>query len=204
MKKLYENIENIYIKGGIHQLTEVVTVIDKGMQSVVMNTDTLISYLMKYSSSNMGAQYEKVVNTTNKLRDVLYEASVELNEMQNQIVAYQNKIYRYEDMNTSEQKPNPYIVNKERRVDINTTAMRFSRTDMIDLAKQIRSYSTGVYGSAKTINDKKNSVASIWQDSQYNDFSQFIDEVNRKIVEALKVYEEYVIYLESKIKELSN
>lgn len=202
MKKLYENIENIHIKGGIGQLSEVVKVMDIALQNIADNTEQLTGYLSKYSASNKGVQYDKVVKTSLRLRDELFQMSQELNDMQNQIVIYQNKMYRYEDMTETASTPNPYLVTKK-QVNVDTTIMQFNRTDMMELVATLRNYSERVYHHMKTIIEKKNSIASVWKDPQYDDFAEFIEEIKRNVVEALKVYEDYVIYLEDKIKELS-
>ena len=202
MKKLYENIEDINIKGGVEQLSEMVRAMDISLQNIADNTDQLVGYLVKYSASNKGAQYEKVVNTSMHLRDEMFEASIDLNDMQNQIVEYQNKIYRYEDMAESAQRPNPYLPTK-RRINIDTSIVQFSRSDMLDVAAALRNYSEVVFHHIKTINEKKNTLGAVWRDTQYNDFADFIDEVTKNVVDAIKLFEDYVIYLEEKIKELS-
>ena len=86
MKKLYENIEDIDIRGGVSQLTEVVTAMDIALQNIADSTDRLYSQLIKYSVSNKGTQYEKVVDTSYALREVLFDASEALNDIQRQIV----------------------------------------------------------------------------------------------------------------------
>lgn len=202
MKKLYENIEDINIRGGVDQLSEVVRAMDISLQNIADNTDQLVGYLVKYSTTNKGAQYENVVNTSMYLRDEMFEASVELNDMQNQIVTYQNKIYRYEEMAESAQQPNPYLVTK-RQISVDTSVVQFNRSDMLDIAATLRNYSERVYHHIKTINEKKNSIAAVWRDTQYDDFAEFVSEVTRNVVDAIKLFEDYVIYLEEKIKELS-
>ena len=202
MKKLYENIEDINIKGGVEQLSEMVRAMDISLQNIADNTDRLVGYLIKYSVSNKGVQYKKVVNTSLHLRDEMFEASIDLNDMQNQIVEYQNKIYRYEDMAESAQRPNPYLPTK-RRINIDTSIVQFSRSDMLDVAAALRNYSEVVFHHIKTINEKKNTLGAVWRDTQYNDFADFIDEVTKNVVDAIKLFEDYVIYLEEKIKELS-
>lgn len=202
MKKLYERIEDINIKGGVGQLSEVVTAMDISLQNIAENTEQLADLLVRYGVSNKGAQYEKVVNTTMTLRDVLYQDSIELNEMQNQVVAYQNKIYRYEDMTESAQRANPYLVARK-QISVETAVVQFNRTDMMNVAAALRNYSERVFHHIKTINEKKNSIADVWRDSQYDIFSEFIVGVTKDIIQAIKVFEEYVMYLEEKIKELS-
>lgn len=202
MKKLYENIEDIKIKGSVDQLSDIVRGMDISLQNIADNTDLLAGILIKFSASNRGSQYEKVVTTAMQLRDEMFDASIELNEMQNQIVAYQNKVYRYEDMAATALTPNPYLVQK-RQISVDTSVVQFNRTDMLQLAAALRNYSERVFHHIKTINEKKNAAASIWQDTQYTDFAAFVDDITRKVINAIKVYEEYVIHLEEKIKELN-
>ena len=201
MKKLYENIENIHIIGDIAQLSEVVKVMDISLQNIADSSDRLAEYLVKYSESNKGQQYQNVLNTTMLLRDELFDASLQLNDMQNQIVAYQNKIYRYEDMAQSAERPNPYLVTK-RRFSADTSAVQFTRSEMLDVAVSLKSYSEMVIQHLKTIDNKRNEIAAAWRDSQYNDFSEFVDEVIRDVVKSVEIFEEYIQYLEEKIKEL--
>ena len=201
MKKLCENIEDINIKGSVSQLSEVVREMDVSLQNIADKTEQLTGYLEKYSSSNKGLQYQRVVDTSFRLRDEMIQASIELNELQNQIVAYQNKIYRYEDMSENAPAPNPYLVTK-RQVNVDTSVTQFRRSDMIELVAALRNYSEQVYNHIYRINQKKNNIAYFWMDTQYDAFADFIDIITKKIVDAIKVYEEYVIYLEEKIKEL--
>ena len=140
MKRLYENIEDINIKGGVSQLSEMVTAMDISLQNMAENTEQLTMQLIRYSASNKGTQYEKVVNTTLKLRDELYQASIDLNEMQNQIVAYQNKIYRYEEMSESAIKPYPHLVNRNQNINAETAVVQFNRTEMMNLAALLNNY----------------------------------------------------------------
>ncbi len=202
MKKLYENIENIHIIGDIEQLSEVVKVMDISLQNIADSSDRLAEYLVKYSESNKGKQYQNVLNTTMLLRDELFDASIQLNDMQNQIVAYQNKVYRYEDMAQSASRPNPYLVTK-RRFNADTTAVQFTRSEMQDVIDSLRNYSEMVIQYLQTIDIKRNEIAAVWRDSQYNDFSEFVDEVIRDVVKSVETYEEYIQYLDEKIKELN-
>lgn len=203
MKRLYDNIEEINIKGDISQLTEVVTTMDISLQNIADSTEKLTEYLIRYSSSNKGKQFEKVVNTSMTLRDVLRKASFELNEMQNQIVAYQNKIYRYEDMAASAAKPNAYLVSINKNVSVDVTSVQFKREDMLNIAASLHNYMEKIIHYIRIIDEKKNSIANVWRDVQYNDFAEYIDTVIRSIAESLKVFEEYIFYLEEKIKELN-
>lgn len=144
MKKLYENIENIHIKGDISQLSEMVQTMDISLQNITDYSDKLSNYLEKYSNTNKGKQFEKVVKTSLNLRDKLYNASFELNCMQNQIVEYQNKIYRYEDMSESVAKVNPYLV-KKRQISVDTSVMQFNKKDMMAVMATLKNYKERVF-----------------------------------------------------------
>lgn len=202
MKRLYDNIEDIYIKGGIEQLSEVVTTMDMSLQNIADKTDLLVGYLIKHNTSNAGAQYQNVVSNSLALRDTLFEASIELNDMQKQIVDYQNKIYRYEGMMERAGKPNQYIVSK-RYITIDSSNVKMVRSDMIELITVLREYREQVYFHLKTIKEKKNSIAAVWCDTQYDDFAEFIDGVTKNVVDAMADFDNYVLELEEKIKELS-
>lgn len=203
MKKLYERIDDIDIKGDISQLTEMVTTIDIALQNVAEQTDNLTMNLVRYSASNKGTQYEKIVDHTIALRDKLSEASLELNDMQNQIVDYQNKVYRYEDRNESAAKPHPYLVNTNQSINVETTVVKFEKEEMRQVVALLNNYYQTVFFQMRTIFQKKNDIEMVWRDSQYRDFASFIDMVVSTVKEALKEYQEYARYLDGKIKELS-
>ena len=201
MKKLYERIEDINIKGGVELLSEVVTVMDIALQNIAAYTDKLVNHLVKFNNTNMGKRYENVVSNSLRLRDDLFDASYQLNDMQNQIVAYQNKIYRYEGMAELAEKPNPYLVTKA-DVTVTNSGIQFNKTDMIELVTLLRNYSEGVYNQLRTIKEKKEEIAEVWQDSQYKDFAEFVDRVIRKVFGTIKIFEDFVLELEARIKGL--
>lgn len=203
MKKLYECIEDINIKGNPAELTSVVSAMDISLQNITAATEVLAGELLKYSESNKGTQYQRVISALTRLREELYESSVELNEMQNQVVAYQNKIFRFEDMSEMASAiPNSYMVNRT-VINVDISVVKFSVSEMMSVSAELKNYSEVVFYHTKNLCDSKNQIASIWMDSQYQIFSEFIDSVCAKIVDALKLFDEYVVYLDEKIKELS-
>ncbi len=202
MKKLSVNINDIHIRGSLTQLSEVITSIDEVMQSVSQETEAITSSVIRYSASNSGQQYAKMVNSLMVLRDFLYESSLQLNEMQNEIVEYQNKIMRYEDVIGSAIQPKKYIVQRT-QIDSITTDMKFRVSEMIQLSMGLQQYSANVYYKIQDMVRSKNEAARFWCDSQYNDFAEFIDEISTQTINCLKTFGEYVSYLEDRIKELS-
>ncbi len=202
MKKLYMNIEDIFIKGNPLQLTEVITTMDEALQNVCQATEDITNLVIRYSTSNKGHQFEKMCSTLIAFRDEMYEASLQLNEMQNQIVEYQNKVLRYEGLSESASVPNKHTVNRG-SINVDSTEVQFLLPEMMEVFNGLNNYSEAVYHNMRSIVRGKNDIATIWQDSQYNDFAEFIDGLSMDSLEALKVFGEYVAYLDEKIKEMS-
>ena len=202
MKKLCMNIEDVFIKGNPLQLAEVITAMDESLQSVCQATEDITNLVIRYSASNKGNQYEKMSSALIKFRDEMYEASLQINEMQNQIVEYQNKVLRYEGLSESASVPNKHSVSRT-NINVDSTEVQFRLPEMIEVSNGLNSYSESVYHNMQEIVRGKNDIAAIWQDTQYNDFAEFIDELSMETLAALKVFGEYVAYLDEKIKELS-
>ncbi len=196
------NIADVYIKGNPLQLAEVITAMDESLQNVCQATENITNLVTRYSASNKGSQYEKMTSALIRLRDEIYEASLQLNEIQNQIVEYQNKVLRYEGLSESASLPNKHTVNRA-SINVDSAKVLFQLSEMIEVSNGLNSYSELVFHNMKNIVQGKNDIAAIWQDTQYNDFAEFIDELFMNTLEALKVFGEYVTYLDQKIKELS-
>ncbi|MBR1764616.1 MAG: hypothetical protein IJ746_04415 [Ruminococcus sp.] len=202
MKRLNVNIEEVNIKGDIDQLSQAVIVIDKALQSIADNTDKLYSKLMNFQSTNLGKTYNNIVQTTAELRSELYYSSAEMNDLQRQLIDYQNKLYRYEGINRSAPSPNKFFVQK-RKLSTSTNGFMFSRKDMQDLIAMIKSFVGSVESNLKNIVKAKDSASHFWKDRQYKDFSSFIDDVNNKTQRAIKKYEGFIADIDNKVKELS-
>ena len=202
MRKLCEHIEDIYIVGSPSELTSIISKMDYSMQNISEATEQLAHQLLKYSASNKGAQYKKVVSKLLSLRINLYQASVDVNEMQNEIVAYQNKIFRYEEVSESASQPNPHLVNRI-NINVEVNEVQFNLSKMITVAAELKNYSDIIYHHTKNLIQAKEQAALIWRDSQYDIFAQFIDDVCREIIDALKLFDDYRDALEERIKELN-
>lgn len=202
MRKLYENIEDIYIKGSPAELTSIITAMDISLQNISEWTEQLTAKLIKYSDSNKGSQFERVVSRLLELRDVLYQASVDLNGMQNEIVAYQNKIFRYEDMAELASAPNPHMVQRI-NINVEVSVVQFNVAEMMSVSAELRNYSEAISYHTQNLYENKEQAAAIWLDSQYTIFAQFVDDVCKEIGSALKVFDDYTYILEEKLKELN-
>ena len=202
MKKLYENIEDIYIEGNPEKLTELITDIDNDMQAITNDTEQLTYNLIKYSEVIKGVQFKNTLDTVLVLCDTLSEASCELNRMQNEIVEYQNRIFRFEEMNSFASVPNKYIVERV-MISADSLARKYEVSELISLVQNLNDYSLNVSNFVRKILDAKDNVSAIWRDSQFTLFSDFIDYICVEITNALKKFEAYAVYLDEKIKELN-
>ena len=202
MKKLYENIEDIYIEGNPENLTELITDIDNDMQAITNDTEQLTYNLIKYSEVIKGVQFKNTLDTVLVLSDTLSEASRELNRMQNEIVEYQNRIFRFEEMNSFASVPNKYIVERV-MIRADSLARKYEVSELISLVQNLNDYSLNVSNFVRKILDAKDNVSAIWKDSQFSLFSDFIDDICVEIANALKKFDAYAAYLDEKIKELN-
>lgn len=201
MKELYVNIEDIYIIGSANDLSEMVTAIDKSLQIIAEYSEQMTLKLSSYSGSIKGKQFQNTVQIALNLREKIYNAACELNGMQNQIVEYQNKVNRFEDMPGDIALPNHFEVTK---MDVlpDANEIRMTRSEFVQLASMLDEYQSVVYQQLQIINDKKDEIGSIWRDSQYRDFAQFIEELSNELVNELQVFEEFMQYLKERILEL--
>lgn len=201
MRKLFDHIEDIHIKGNPSVLTEAITAMDASLQNIAVWTEKLASFLVKHSNTNKGIQYAKAVEVVMVLSSKLYDASIELNSMQNEVVRYQNKIFRYEEMSESGTVPNRFLVQKI-KATVDESSVQFGRKEMTDLSNMLKSYIENVLQYARQLYNKKEQLAAIWMDSQYQTFSAFINEICKMIEKALKELDEYRMHLDAKLKEL--
>ena len=202
MKRLSVNIEDVHIKGGAAQLTAIITSMDISLQKLSQATEDITGTVMKYSASNRGHQYQKMATSLASLNARLYDASLDMNNMQNEIVAYQNKVMRYEDQAQTAHLPNKHVVNKA-NLNVEVNDIEFTLMDMLAVKNGLITYSENVFHEMQDIVSKKNEIGQIWLDTQYNSFAEFIDELNMDTLYSLKMFGEYIGYLDERIKELS-
>ena len=81
--------------------------------------------------------------------------------------------------------------------------MQFNLAEMMSVSAELRNYCDAIAYHTQNLLDSKDQAATIWLDSQYTIFAQFIDDVCKEIFSALKVFDDYILVLEEKIKELN-
>ena len=194
------DIRKVVIKGEIGTLTSIVTQMGQRMQEVSIETENMKSTLLKYMSSNLGKQYDKAAKATLVLSEILYSASVEVNQLQNDIVDFQNKSYRFEEMSEYAAKPQPHLVQKV-PVQVIKTVFYFGRDEMIAVASAIHKYCSNTQSIFKILVQNVNEIGRIWVDPLYNEFRESIYELVNKSSRYFNDLEDYARHLDMKIKE---
>ena len=203
MKKLYINVDRCEVRGGAEALSPIVQEMDRRLQELASETEMMKEVLFKYASTNSSPQYEKCAVSVYNLSEFLFDASEQLNEMQTQIVKYQDAMARYNDKNCSFYSPNPHSVKKV-QISQDSTNWQFTYDEMIHLNQSIEKYTRSARDILKQLQSNKESIGSIWRDPQYNDFSEFIDTIVSTTSNAITTLEEYSTYLGRKIVEMKN
>ena len=202
MRRIFENIEDIYIIGGPEELSKIVSEMDISLQKISQNFENMYEALYRYVNINSGLQLQQLINTTIELRENLYDFSIDLNTMQNNLVEYQRKILRFEGLPESTMLPNHYYVEMKELVSVDTTKTTYDITELNYLIKDLEGWYEEIDDCLRSIVQDKNDIGTIWKDSQYNVFSDFIDEVSNETDKGMNVFGEYIVYLKNRIKEL--
>lgn len=202
MKKLYVNIEEIKIKGRPSLLSKPIRDIDERMQQLASVTEMVKGVFYKFSGSNQGIQYKKACDAVTKLSDELYDASEILNDVQTQVVKYENKIHCYEGETFSAASPRKHAV-KKMSVNANTAQVEFHKEQMVYLIAIIDKYIVSCVDEVKKLRYNKENVGKVWYDRQFKDFSIYIDEVCGIIFNGCKELDEYKNYLTDKVKMMA-
>ena len=203
MNKLYINVDRCEVTGGAQALSPIVQEMDRRLQELATETETMKGVLFKFVGSNSSEQFEKAAVSIYNLSEHLFEASEQLNDMQCQIVKYQEAIARYNDNSYTFSAPNAHNVKKV-QIDTDTNHFQFTHDEMVYVNQCIQKYTNDARDTIKHLKSNKESIGSIWKDPQYKDFSDFIDEIVSKTENSIAVLEEYSAYLARKITELKN
>ena len=203
MKKLFLNINDVRIRGaeGAALLGEGVTAMDKTMETITIDTQELTRIIHRHFETNKGDQYKKMVDACIELSKKLVEASREMNDFQHQIANLQAKIFRYEDQKREPTKARVSGV-EELKLDVSTNETYYTLDSITAVYKALIDYSNKTNENLKRLVNTKNEMRSVWFDTQYNNFSAFIEDLRNEIIKHIKVFLTYAEYLKKKINEL--
>lgn len=203
MKKLYSNIDNINIKGRPELLSVAITKIDVVLQALASSTQKVKQAILQYGGSNFGNQYERACVAISNLSRELAVISADMNELQHQVVRYENKCHIYEGEPPSAVSPAGYQV-QEIQAEVNVSEFQFHLNEMHLVKKSIDLYISSSAESMGIMRMYRDEIGTFWQDTQFRDFSQIIDEVGAVVYAGCRELEMYSTFLSGKIRELSN
>lgn len=202
MKRIRLCVQDIRLRGrdpGV--LTDLVLAINKQLQIMCERTDGIRMFLLKFSANFDGKQLARAIEATAELSKKLNEACEIIYDTQVQVVDYQNKVYRFEGGGETAAPPRPSIT--EIRISADCSQINYTISDLKNLADKLAEYCDSIYESLKKTEVERDKIASVWLDSQYKDFSNIIDDVISNMNPHLAVLEDYIVYLDNKIMEIS-
>jgi hypothetical protein len=200
MKKLHLNIERVHIKAkdpGV--LSTLIADVDKQMQKLVASTDSISALMAKYITNNDGEQYDKATTALRTLRKNICESAMTINDLEMQVVAFQNKVYRFEGSNKSAPPPKKIVIKEIKSTS--HTNVQYGMSEMRIVATGLANYCENARAAIKGIIMAKNRIGSVWVDPQFKDFSSVVDTVKLAAEKHIKELDLYVAYLNTRIKE---
>ncbi len=203
MKKLFININDVRIRGkeGAVLLGNAVTSMDKTMEAITNDTQQLTRLLRSHFGTNKGDQFQKMVNACIEFSKRLVAAAQDMNNFQHQIAALQAKIFRYEEQRRDPIKARVGKI-EQFRFDASTNETYFTFETMTAVQRALVDYSEKTNGNLKKLVSEKNAMHDYWFDTQYKNFSEFIEEIKNEAIKHMKIFLTYAEYLKKKIAEL--
>lgn len=202
MKKLFLNIQKVHIKGKDPSvLSTLVADIDKQMQSLVIATDEARALMSKYNGNNNGAQYEKASATLHELSRHIRECTVVVNDLEMQVVAFQNKVFRFEGSNRAAPMPKKFIATETKAITSHVD-LQYGMDEMRAVATGLSKYCEKTRSVIKGILMARSRISTVWVDPQFKDFAAVIENVRVVTERHVKELDVYVTYLNTRIKEM--
>lgn len=197
---LFECIDDVRINGRPSELSSAISAMDICLQDLADQTNQMDEMMTLMSGNLKGQQFEKAVTEIHNFSVFLCEMSDKLNEMQREVVDYQNRISRFEGLaeDGTYNNLNVRVVN----VFADTGEVQLTSDQWILVYEKICEYCRNSMDSASQLQSKKNDVGEIWQDSQYMRFSDFIDSIVNEAKEKILVVEDYAQNLKTELSRL--
>lgn len=200
MGVLFNNIEDVNIKGGPFELSDIVSRMDRCMQDMADRTNQLANVFNRLSGTLKGKQFESAAENVSLLSKFLQKQVENMNIMQRDVTDYQNRLARFEGI--SEEASCNEINITPVQTSAETTSLKFTEEQWRQIYRGLCCYSSGIVESIAKLQHDKNEAGEIWRDSQYNKFSDFIDETVSEISNGIKLFEEYTQYLKEDLAGL--
>lgn len=200
MRMLFNSIEDIRINGNPSELCDVISDLDKCVQDMTNHTNEIFNIMIVMSGTLKSQQFEKAAGEIRNLSIFLCEKADALNEMQRDVADYHNRISRFEGYN-QEASYNQFDI-RPVNVDVETKSVQLTGEQWFQIYSAMCEYCNAISESVNHLISRKNDVGTIWQDTQYYRFSDFIDSIATETNEKVKVLEDYIQNLKAELSQL--
>jgi len=197
---LFENIEDANIKGGPQELGVIISKMDLCLQDIADKTNKMSNVFQQLSANLKGRQFEKAVESVSLLSKYLQNCVEKMNGMQRSVADYQNRLSRFEGL--SEDASYNEIDITPVQTSVETAEVSFSAEQWVQVYNGICTYCASITESLQRLVHDKNETGEIWNDSQYDVFSDFIDTAVVEIESKVKILEEYSQHLKEELAGL--
>lgn len=203
MSGMFGSIKDITIKGEIeYVLQQPITKMDEAMQSFCDATEQLRKTLYKYSGSNQGKQFKRTWNSITEFSTKLYNACVDMNQLQNEVTHLGKQTGDYEGVYVSLRKRDLYV--RVASYNVNDRVVYFRLPEMQEVVSAISSYLEKEEATIRTLKSKAAEINNYWSDSQYDKFYSAVEEICVTITKGCSSLREYNDYLKGKIINLTS
>jgi uncharacterized protein YukE len=168
--------------------------IDKRMQDFANATEMMKSIVVSHGGSNYGKQYNNMCLAVNKFSKDIYTASDVLNDLQHQVVEFENKCHVFENEPPSASGTVHNVNYTE--LSANTGEFQMHKDQMKAVSNALEAYFAFARQTAMQLRSNRDSICAIWLDSQSKDFSEVIEEVFAMIEAGCQVLDNYKQYLD--------
>ena len=203
MAGMFGSIKDMTIKGEIAVVLQApITKMDDAMQSFCEATERVRRTLYNYSGSNQGRQFKKTWNSITEFSTRLYNACVDMNQLQNEVTRFAQKAGIYEEVEVSLSKRDLYV--SVASYNVNDKVVYFRLPEMQEVVRAISSYLEKEESTISTLKNKVAEINNSWSDSQYNKFYAEVEVLCATITKGCGELRDYNNYLTGKIIELTS
>ena len=198
---MFESINDVKIIGRAPALNDIIVQMDQSMQEIANDTEIIKSIILTYGDSIYGEQYQTVCASVQELSSILVQASEYINSVQHDLVRYIDDVDSFQGRAPSALPAMPHNVQVV-NVEANIAHDQFTKDEYLLILNTLRNYiNATLERKIKILRDKSN-IGAIWQDSQYTQFSDAIDEIASIIDQGAMILDDYANYLSTIIANL--
>lgn len=194
MGRTFGEITDIYVIGGVNELYTLIRDSDCTLHEIADSTADIANVIARAAEVSAGEYYQRLVDCTRSLSDVLDRDAEHINDVE---CAIYNYIERVDDMDfrmTTAAPPQSFEI---RRIDADVNVRDDRREEEIirDLIDRLEIYCNDLDAARRTLIQQKDDISDIWRDPQYDKYADAIDEALASINPAVEAVRDYLNHL---------